>query len=418
MQDGMKYVALFAAGTMSSMLLFFYGPQPLVQGGGEMVAIAENLVRDGAFSDPFITASTGPTAHVAPLYPAFLAALMKVFGTPASQQIGVLLTFFAMGLHASLLAAVSNLAFKDLRPGLYGAALSVILPAFRFMATWEAFWTANGLMLFCLGSHWLRRRTNSLRIAAVLGVFAGLLVLLNPATVLVSLPWIVFLIWRPGIPVRSRLAFLAGSLALAALTCLPWALRNRSTLGALVLKDNFGINLHASNNDCADSSMVPSLMSGCFQRNHPSHNPAEAMLLKQMGEVPYDAYRRATAVRWIRDHPSRFAWLTAKRIVAFWFPVPADPPHAYTVWLITGISFIGIVLLVRRRVPWLWFALSVTAVYPLTYYIVLSDVRYRYPILWISLLCAGYWMAEAAASIRRWVSRYRLHPGRATYQDD
>ena len=50
-----------------------------------------------------------------------------------------------------------------------------------------------------------------------------------------------------------------------------------------------------------------------------------------------------------------------------------------------------------RRVPAAWFLLTVAAIYPLLYYVVVSDVRYRYPVLWLSLLCAGYLLSELAS---------------------
>jgi hypothetical protein len=44
------------------------------------------------------------------------------------------------------------------------------------------------------------------------------------------------------------------------------------------------------------------------------------------------------------------------------------------------------------------FVLAVGAIYPLMYYIVVSDVRYRYPILFLSLLSAGYFIRQVVVS--------------------
>jgi len=60
------------------------------------------------------------------------------------------------------------------------------------------------------------------------------------------------------------------------------------------------------------------------------------------------------------------------------------------VWLITLLSIPGMVLMWRRRERVRWFIFSVWLLYPLIYYVVVASDRYRYPILWTSLLPAGY----------------------------
>ena len=57
-------------------------------------------------------------------------------------------------------------------------------------------------------------------------------------------------------------------------------------------------------------------------------------------------------------------------------------------------------LMVQRRIRVTSLILFLWAVYPLIYYIVISSERYRYPMLWTSLLPAGYFL-EAAWQIWR-----------------
>jgi hypothetical protein len=47
---------------------------------------------------------------------------------------------------------------------------------------------------------------------------------------------------------------------------------------------------------------------------------------------------------------------------------------------------------VLRRERATLFVLFVLLIYPLMYYIVVSDLRYRAPVLWLSLLPAGYFV--------------------------
>jgi hypothetical protein len=178
------------------------------------------------------------------------------------------------------------------------------------------------------------------------------------------------------------------------------------------------MTLYASNNDCAQSSMIRDLMSGCYQTHHPNSSRPEAEYLRRVGEVRYDKNRTADAKAWIRAHPALFLKLTVRRIVEFWFP-PAEviPPeyafsnnfgladynerwmhqqHSidYAIWTVTGISIFGLALMVFRRQTVVVFVLAVLVVYPVMYYVVVSDVRYRYPVLWLSLLPAGYFICE------------------------
>jgi hypothetical protein len=70
-------------------------------------------------------------------------------------------------------------------------------------------------------------------------------------------------------------------------------------------------------------------------------------------------------------------------------------------WLVTALSLPGVVLMVRRREAVAVYILTVSVIYPLMYYIVVSDMRYRYPVLWLSLLPAGYLVREVWTAIRR-----------------
>jgi hypothetical protein len=69
----------------------------------------------------------------------------------------------------------------------------------------------------------------------------------------------------------------------------------------------------------------------------------------------------------------------------------------FTIWAATGLSVPGLFLLVRRRIPIALYLMAVAAIYPLLYYVVVSDVRYRYPLLWLSLLCPGYLLENLVA---------------------
>jgi hypothetical protein len=124
-----------------------------------------------------------------------------------------------------------------------------------------------------------------------------------------------------------------------------------------------------------------------------------------MGEVRYNRYRFSTATNWIREHPRRFLTLTGRRIVEFWFP-----PDSRSACLVTLLSIPGLLLLWKKARPVAGFFTAVFAVYPLLYYLAESVLRYRYPILWLSLLAAGY-MIQVTVQRFRLMSRRREPAG-------
>jgi hypothetical protein len=93
----------------------------------------------------------------------------------------------------------------------------------------------------------------------------------------------------------------------------------------------------------------------------------------------------------------------------FWFPVPEPPAYTfYATWVITALSIPGVILMAKHRLPVVWFVLVLWMVYPLMYYITVSSDRYRYPIIWSSLLPAGYFLSVL------WAARTRsTHTSRA-----
>ena len=90
------------------------------------------------------------------------------------------------------------------------------------------------------------------------------------------------------------------------------------------------MTLYASNNDCAESSLIETGRNGCYQLYHPNASVSEARLLRALGEVAYDRLS-----------------------------------------------------------------------YPFVYYFVVTGVRYRYPVLWLSLLPVGY-LAQRAMKRLAW----------------
>jgi hypothetical protein len=81
--------------------------------------------------------------------------------------------------------------------------------------------------------------------------------------------------------------------------------------------------------------------------------------------------------------------------------------YSYSIWLITALSFGGLWLMMRRRLPVAGFVAIVFLIYPAVYYLLQSSVRYRYPVLWLSLLPAGYALRRLALAAKESLSPLR-----------
>jgi hypothetical protein len=308
----------------------------------------------------------------------------------------------AHSLHALLLPYVSRLFFGSRLPGLYAASLFVILPAFAIVLARETIYVAVGLMIFCLLSDRIARNGwNGAAKGVAIGATCGVLVLLNPISLLFCLAWMAYLLYSGSLPrpkmAQILIAFAAGLILL----CMPWTIRNHRQLGGwFFIRSNFGLELSVANNPCAEASLLENMVSGCHAQTHPNSNAAEALAVKQMGELPYSRAKQAIALQWIFAHPGRFFSLSLQRAMLFWFPYRGmfQPSSGYAVCFITAVSLFGLYDLLRARARVGAFLFGASLLYSGLYYTMQADLCYRYPILWISLLCAGY----AAAR--------RLHP--------
>ncbi|HEV2485965.1 MAG TPA: hypothetical protein VGT08_10565 [Terracidiphilus sp.] len=365
--------------------------------GFEMFALATNLAKYGTYANPFLVLQTGPSAVSPPLYPLLLALFMKVLRVPAFVLLAAALgNIFANALTAAWLPRVSWLFYDDVGPGV--AASLLWLMATQLMPSWEASYTVAALLLFCLFTAATVGKTKIIIFGAFAGLLAGALLLLNPVSLLVYVPWVVYLLVFNRAPLKRTAAYVCIGLAVAALAVFPWTLRNDRQLGGFVVRTSLGLTLYAANNDCARPSQMEEQLSGCYEIYHPNYSLSEAQTLRNLGELNYDRQRLADTKAWVRAHPELFLRLTVARVRDFWFPRRVEHPFKVAViWVATILSIPGLALMAYRRERVTVFVLCVLLIYPLMYYIIFSDVRFRYPVLWLSLLPAGYfleWLAQ------------------------
>lgn len=345
-------------------------------------------------------AGSGLTGWLTPVYPGFLALLMKTLGgvTPA--------TAFALFFAQSLLSALTCVMLWSLgralgedRAGRLAAWIFCFDPAAIWNAShtvWDTTFVACALTSFL----WLLFRwgpSASAAISAAAGAAFGALLLVNPAPGSILPVALIFIaLQRPTWRARLRCAAAFG--AAAFLVCAPWCLRNQRAIGAFALRTNLGVELMVGNNAEAD---------GYFQsRLHPSYNAGEFRRYRAIGEAAYSKECEQRARDWIEEDVSRFVQLSLHRAMIFWtgdLPWldprregrldPASDPKSWIKWLqhaIGGLGCLAGASLLARRSASGKHLLAMLMLFPAPYYVTHVLERYRFPIEPLIVLACAF----------------------------
>ena len=384
---------IFAAG----YFIYALSPQgaPLysdLKGGAEVTNVALNMLQEGNFAHPFYY-STGPTAHVAPAYVFVYVLVAKLFGIGWN---GAMILWAAnigfLALQLALLPVISDRLGLGVLPGAIAAVFGAVVQPYRVLPQWESLFTGALLAVLCVLTLRHFRTPTDTRHSLLLGFLWGIAILTNPECVLLLFAWahVAAMENAPGLLSRARRSMLV-VLAGAALACLPWFIRNYQVFHSVFfVRDNFGVELYTSNNPCAAPTMRENFFSRCHLATHPYGNPYMDVDFVKRGEVGFNQEMMRRAVSWISSNPRAFAWLTARRLVHFWFPYLGSYRYAIPMGVLTVLSFSGLFWMYREHRQAAWLFASTLLLYPLVHYMVQFEARYRYPILWATLLPASF----------------------------
>jgi len=364
--------------------------------------IAVSLAQGHGFSSPF-RIPTGPTAWMTPVYPLLLAGIFRLFGT---------YTF-----RAYLAAALFNVSCVTLTcVPLYYAARRVGGRALAASATWlwaifpnailltfESMWEACLSALVGAAILWATLAISGsrrLRDWCAYGLLWGFALMTNP--VLASLlpllaGWLAWRDWRERRPrpLRESLARPALAIAVAALCCVPWTIRNYRAFHHFVPWSSvLGLQLWLGNNPQAHPVWLARL--------HPINDMAERAAYVRMGEIPYMKQKFGLAIRYMLTHPRREFVLTFRRFLAVWSggtPYPVRDFFAnHSLWFRYVLLFnllaalaaaVAIVLLLRRGSEFAFPLAVFPLIFPWAYYLTLVEPRYRFPIDPVVMLLAA-----------------------------
>lgn len=395
-------VLIFAAA------MYRYWPMPAAIGpcgtGYESLELACSLVHKGAFADPFTPLPTGPSAHVAPLFPALVAGLMKWFGDgPAASNAVQWLAALTIALQLSLWPWAARRLGMGFVSGAIGAA-GWLAVGFILLPMWESPQVGLLVLLLAVCVHRILREKVSTGFVILTGALWGVTLLFNPAPLITGAALTVWALSIPRIPRMQKLALIAVLLAIVS----PWLVRNYQVFHhPIFVRDNLGTELWSSNNPCATFSFRENRTANCFR--HPNESASEAAQVRAMGEYEYNREKLREALAWMKNNRAKFADLTKQRFLAFWFYTPGGnyfagrhiPPSIWIIWLAFPLSVAGLWLLFRRDRASAWICLAWLALFPPIYYFVEFIPRYRYPILWATFLPASFALQQAAEAAWR-----------------
>jgi hypothetical protein len=378
------------------MVLSLYPRNWLFSKAPDLGFLAHSLSSGHGLSSPF-GGSTGPTAFLAPGYPAVLGLIFRLFGSysfAAGAVIMGLQTLFAV-LTVAVIMHVAQRIFGAQTANLAGTFWAVSMPLVWLPAI---LWETSLSILLLVGmvalalrglnqpgqGHW-----------AVMGAYCGLAMLVNPSLMLALfsiLGWTVYQtqsvrMYRPWMCLLALLAVFA-----------PWPLRNARVLHAFIpLRSNFGYEVWQGNHPGATGVFDATL--------EPLRNKQEYSNYAAKGEVAYMRNKTTLDMVYIRAHPGEFIRLSAERVGRFWTGAGAAVNSGVVELHALITSLLGLVglaaLFKQRRALAMLFLLPLLA-FPLPYYITHPDFRFRLvldPLLtilsaFVVIRMSSYWKSK------------------------
>jgi Dolichyl-phosphate-mannose-protein mannosyltransferase len=364
-------LALLLRVAVAWMVLFRYPRNWLFSKAPDLGFLAHSLSCGHGLSSPF-GGSTGPSAFLAPGYPAILGLIFRLFGSYSFTSAAVLMglqTSFAV-LTVAVIMHVARRLFGALPANLAGAFWAVSPPLLWLPAVaWETGFSALLLIgMVALAMDGVNKPGNGPW--AVTGAYCGLAMLVNPSLMLALfaiLGW-AFCQNRFARRYQPLICFLV-FLALFA----PWPIRNALVLHAFIpFRSNFGYEVWQGNHAGATGRFDATL--------EPLQNKHEYSDYASKGEVAYMQNKSALAEVYIRAHPGEFIRLSARRMARFWTGGGYEAGSAVIeshALLTSLLGLLGLaVLFKQQRTVAVLFLLPVI-VFPLPYYITHPDFRFR-----------------------------------------
>ncbi len=364
--------------------------------GYEMGSISGSLARGEGFSSPF-GVPTGPTAWIAPVYPAMIAAIFKVFGLYSNASAIMILGINS--LFSGLACAAIFVLGRELlgrQVGLVAGWWFALVPLYwRYPTTWVWEFPLSGLLLVLIFLVSVRLDTARWQPWAGFGVLWSVMALVSPSQLSVLPFTLAYPAWKIARGRKIPWKQMAITVAVFCIAITPWLARNRAAFGRWVfLRSNFGFEFWLDN--------YPGANGAAWSGRHPASNPRILAEYEKLGEIDFAKEKQREAFQFIRDYPGEFTRLTMMRMTDFWdgrtliYESPDEPLKPWMILTTSLLAWGGLLLMLRNRERGAWLFLTFMLILPAPFYLTYTEPKYRHPleplmsVMTAYLLCAAW----------------------------
>ena len=357
-------ILLIGLGFLVRILAMLVSGQLETENYWEYGQIAHNIIEGKGYSFNFtdqnlvFTNETYPSALMPPGYVFFLLPILMIkdliirnlllFSIQTGIQIAAIwLSFLMIQQKLNKMVAILTLVLLCFLPDLVFACCSVGPTVwFQFLLVIILFWFRKTEK-----NNWF-----------LLGILAGILILMRSESILIVLAFGVFSLKKSGLKFTLLVA------SVVCITLLPWVLRNWNTLGILSISNSAGVNFYRGNNP----GEIGDWPQG-FDKTYDllKSNP-------ESFEVKYDQYAFQRSITYIKSNPTRWLLILPQKLFRFvvldW---PDKRTHQFLYWfpwlICLGFGFWGIKIngnLFREE-------LSILLLFTLLMLVFFPQVRYQ-----------------------------------------
>ena len=353
----------------------------------------------------------------APLYPAFLAAIYKVFG------VGYLLPRIIQGILGSLSCGVLFLIGRRIFGRAIGAVAGFVAGSYWMLIYFDGELLIPSLIVFLdLLLIWVLLwtvRTPRAVVYGLAGITLGLSAIARPNILLFGPALVVWLAIMYRRQLRRALLYITCLTSGCLLVVLPITVRNYVVGNDLVLiASQGGVNFYIGNNPEADgwAAVVPGTPPGWWSGYYATIERAEEARGRELKPSEVSQYYFEQAREFIFTQPGKYCALLGLKLRLFWSrweisnnkfiyfqtehftPIVKYLPLGFAV--LGPLGILGLVMCWRRRMELfpLW---GFVVVYMVSVVLFFCNARYRTPILPPLILLAVWAIFEGVAAVRR-----------------
>lgn len=379
--------------------------------GAEYYFIAQALAAGKGFSNPF-QVETGPTAWMPPLYPFFLALLIKLFHSTLS--VACIIVFLKNVVLVVAGLVIYGIAQRTARTMKASGALAVyivlLLNDFRsfFQITHDTWLVLLFITTIFPLAVYLRKHGSTLARALIWGLVGGLSMLASPV---VGVVWCV--LWLALLATKKNVKMQFVSLSVCFVLFSPWVVRNYAVFGKfIVMKSNLFFDAYFVNYEQGKDGLIDG---PTFLEKHPvwqAQEDPEAPYRKQGEACFLETYRQKFIDALARDPNTYLRNIKNRLMAALFIYYPLDDCARALAGrsIIHALPFMGFLIILfckgYRGSDYMKIAMVMCVVYLLPYIAVNYYVRYAIPLTPLKVLFV-FWGTDLL--VTRWHTRLPKH---------